>query len=69
MFVSGISVIGRNTGGVRLMKLAEGEKVVAMDKVAGEGEGNGRGKEGKQESAPSAPPKKPEPPLDPIIFA
>ena len=33
--VSGISTIGRNTQGVRLMKLAHGEKVAAVARVAG----------------------------------
>ena len=36
LFVKDISVIGRNTGGVRLMKLEEKEKVVAMEKVVAE---------------------------------
>jgi len=56
MFVKHINVIGRNTGGVRLMKLAEGEKVVAMDKVISDGvepEGNGKGEtEGKPPGDP-----------------
>ena len=79
MFVSGISVIGRNTGGVRLMKLADGEKVVALDKVAGEAaEAGGEKKEGpknppgeppEEEKKEGAPRKKPETPLEPIIFA
>lgn len=85
MFVSGISVIGRNTGGVRLMKLAEGEKVVALDKVAGdaadaggekkeEPKGPGDGKDtpkdgGKGGRPPQSNPKKKEPELEPIIFA
>jgi len=37
MFVQDINVIGRNTGGVRLMKLEGGEKVVAMEKISGNG--------------------------------
>ena len=37
--VSGVSSIGRNTQGVRLMKLEEGDKVVAMAKVIAEDEG------------------------------
>jgi DNA gyrase subunit A len=41
MFVKDVSVIGRNTAGVRLMKLEEGERVVAIEKVAGE-EGEGK---------------------------
>ena len=32
--VSGISVIGRNTKGVRLFRVAEGEKVVSVTKIA-----------------------------------
>ena len=76
MFVKGISVIGRNTGGVRLMKLEEKEKVVAVEKVPAES-GNGNGNGGTM-SAPATPPgrqhaesekKKPEPPIEPIIFA
>ncbi|VVC01289.1 DNA gyrase subunit A [uncultured archaeon] len=51
MAVSGISVIGRNTGGVRLMKLDEKEKIVAMDKVAGEN--------GDSAKAPADAPKQP----------
>jgi len=39
LHVKDISVIGRNTGGVRLMKLDGGEKVVAMEKIAGNGNG------------------------------
>ena len=66
MFVSGISVLGRNTGGVRLMKMDEGEKVVAMDKDIAEAEGNGKGDGGGKQPAKKEPPK---PPLEPIIFA
>jgi DNA gyrase subunit A len=44
MPVKDISVIGRNTQGVRLMKLDEGEKVVAIEHLIPEGEnGNGNG--------------------------
>jgi len=47
--VSGISVIGRNTQGVRLMKLEDGDKVVAMAVIIsdGEEEPNNRSKEEK----------------------
>jgi DNA gyrase subunit A len=58
LFVKDISVIGRNTGGVRLMKLDEGEKVVAIDKVAGEN-GNGDGEAGDAKDAPKQPPGEP----------
>ena len=34
--VKGISAIGRNTQGVRLMKLAAGERIVAVARIAGE---------------------------------
>ena len=39
-----ISVIGRNTQGVRLIRLAEGEKLVGVDRIESEeGEENGGG--------------------------
>jgi DNA gyrase subunit A len=42
-----VSVVGRNTQGVRLIELGEGEKLVGVEKVAeseeGEGEGEGAG--------------------------
>jgi DNA gyrase subunit A len=63
IFVKDISVIGRNTGGVRLMKLDEGEKIVAVEKVhvengdagsqSGDGKDDGGGKKG--EPGPSQP--------------
>ena len=78
MFVKDISVIGRNTGGVRLMKLDEKEKVVAVEKVSsvggetkgdgtGEGpkDGNGGGTPGAQlekQTTKDAPQKKGSPP-------
>ncbi|MCX8194976.1 MAG: DNA gyrase subunit A, partial [Candidatus Micrarchaeota archaeon] len=37
-FVKDVSVIGRNTAGVRLMKLDEGEKIVAVEKLSSEDE-------------------------------
>ncbi len=37
--VRGISVIGRNTQGVTLMKLEEGDKVVAVEKIVQDGNG------------------------------
>jgi DNA gyrase subunit A len=43
--VSGVSIQGRNTQGVRLITLAEGEKLVGMDKVAEYGNGDGAGDE------------------------
>ena len=58
MFVADISVIGRNTGGVRLMKLEGGEKVVAMEKISGNG--NGAAEAGAQETqGPGNGPQKP----------
>jgi len=39
MSVEGISTIGRNTQGVRLMRLREGDRVVSAAKVVGEKEG------------------------------
>lgn len=56
--VNGISVIGRNTGGVRLMKLDEGEKVVAMEKVVIESGNGGSGGNGAPKP-PAAPDEKP----------
>src|SRR5450756_817 len=45
--VKGISVIGRNTQGVRLIDLAEGEKVVAIARLAEkEEDDNKEGEEG-----------------------
>ncbi|MBI2138703.1 hypothetical protein HYU13_03885, partial [Candidatus Woesearchaeota archaeon] len=41
---SGISIIGRNTQGMRMMRLEEGDKVVAAAKIAGEGRIIGEGK-------------------------
>ncbi|VVC00459.1 DNA gyrase subunit A [uncultured archaeon] len=80
LFVKDVSVIGRNTGAVRLMKLDEKEKVVAVEKVssvAGENAGD-NAKEGPK-NPPGEPPtagrketaqkKKKEPELEPIIFA
>ena len=53
MFVRDISVIGRNTSGVRLMKLDEKEKVVAVEKLASDEEGDdGEKKQGKPGGAP-----------------
>jgi len=57
MFVKDISVIGRNTGGVRLMKLDEKEKVVAVEKLHTDdanGNGNGASGENKDSSKPPA---------------
>ncbi len=53
IFVKDISVIGRNTGGVRLMKLDEGEKVVAVEKVH---IGNENGAGGGDNDGPGLPP-------------
>jgi DNA gyrase subunit A len=40
MPVDGIPTIGRNTQGVRLIRLEEGEKVVAMERMAEKEEGD-----------------------------
>jgi len=45
LFVKDVSIIGRNTGGVRLMKLDEGEKIVALEKVGADAD-DGSAKEG-----------------------
>jgi DNA gyrase subunit A len=49
-YMKNVRVIGRNTLGVNLFKLAEGEKVVAMDRVA---EPSGNGSEESLEEAPA----------------
>jgi DNA gyrase subunit A len=41
MPVSEISVVGRNTQGVRLMRLGEDEKLVGLERVAGDGDAAG----------------------------
>jgi DNA gyrase subunit A len=67
MPVADISVIGRNTKGVRIMKLEEGEKVVAVERLAKE---NGNGEEKKEEASDakegneSSAEKKSQPPAD-----
>jgi hypothetical protein len=43
MTVDGIPTIGRNTQGVRLIRLEEGEKVVAMERPGREEEGEREG--------------------------
>jgi len=85
MFVKDISVIGRNTGGVRLMKLDEGEKIVAIEKLHAEengksenggngnaGNGDGAGAAAKPPSAPAVVEEKktqPQVKKDDIIYA
>lgn len=81
LFVKDVSVIGRNTGGVRLMKLDEGEKIVALEKISpDEAEPAAQGAEAQKEEAKDAPqaddekkegpkPPKEEPPPEPIIIA
>ncbi|MFA6328875.1 MAG: DNA gyrase subunit A [Candidatus Micrarchaeia archaeon] len=64
LFVKDVSIIGRNTGGVRLMKLDDGEKVVALEKVGAESD-DGNGKEdgegnGERKDEPPQPPGAPE---------
>ncbi len=73
LFVKDVSIIGRNTGGVRLMKLNEDgkEKVVALEKVAADADdGNGKeegtakqGAEGKKDEPPK-PPQQAQKPAD-----
>jgi DNA gyrase subunit A len=41
--VSDIPVLGRNTQGVRIMRLAEVEKLVGLERIAGEDSGDGEG--------------------------
>jgi DNA gyrase subunit A len=41
--VAGISQLGRNTQGVRIIRLSEGERVVAVARVLDPGNGNGNG--------------------------
>ncbi|MBS3069161.1 hypothetical protein J4441_02225, partial [Candidatus Micrarchaeota archaeon] len=50
---AGISVVGRNTKGVRLMRMQENEKVVALAVVKKEPDGNGNKAE-KKEDAPAS---------------
>ncbi|HEY3358148.1 MAG TPA: DNA gyrase subunit A [Polyangia bacterium] len=52
MPVSGIPLIGRNTQGVRLIRLEEGEKVVAVERLAEKAEGEDEGAEGVEVAAP-----------------
>jgi len=59
LHVKDVSIIGRNTGGVRLMKLDEKEKVVALEKVAADADENGEAKgngKGKKDEPPQMPP-------------
>jgi len=58
LFLKDVSVIGRNTAGVRLMKLDEGEKVVALEKIRVE-EGEGGKSPGEGRDAPKSPPQAP----------
>ncbi len=57
MPVSGISVIGRNTQGVTLIRLAEGEKVVALARVTepANGEVDAAADEAEQQASSAAP--------------
>ncbi|MCX8175312.1 MAG: DNA gyrase subunit A [Candidatus Micrarchaeota archaeon] len=65
--VRDVSVIGRNTAGVRLMKLEEGEKIAAVEKISGD-EAEGAESSGKKGGAAESPEPK-QPPLEPIIYA
>jgi len=44
--IAEISVLGRNTQGVRVMRLEEGETLVGVERVAGDGEDEGDGEDG-----------------------
>ena len=41
--VSDIPVLGRNTQGVRIMRLGDGEKLVGLERIAGDDSQNGEG--------------------------
>jgi DNA gyrase subunit A len=41
--VNDIPVLGRNTQGVRIMRLEEGEKLVGLESIAGEDSQDGEG--------------------------
>jgi len=78
LFVKDVSVIGRNTGGVRLMKLDEGERIVALEKISPDAEEaepekkdeqEGKKEEGKAAKETVKKEEKPEPPPEPIIIA
>jgi DNA gyrase subunit A len=43
--VSGISVLGRNTQGVKLIAMAEGERLSSIERIVGLDEGNGTSSE------------------------
>jgi DNA gyrase subunit A len=54
---SGIRVVGRNTQGVRIMNLKEGDKIASLAKVAREeGEGETPAEPAREDDAPPAPP-------------
>ncbi|MGE0383855.1 MAG: DNA gyrase subunit A [Gammaproteobacteria bacterium] len=66
--VADISLVGRNTQGVRLIRLAEGEHLVGIGRIVDdEGNGNGAGSgDAAPEGAPAdAPPGAPDPGSDP----
>lgn len=80
MFVKDINVIGRNTAGVRLMRIDNDEKVVAIERIAGNDAYVGPVEaeelpDGKNKTPPSAPmgeeekKKKPKAGPDDIIYA
>ena len=79
LFVKDVSVIGRNTGGVRLMKLDEGEKIVALEKISPDAADSEPGpsaqkeepaaREKREERKEGPKPPKEEPPPEPIIIA
>jgi DNA gyrase subunit A len=52
--VADLSIIGRNTQGVRLMVLEPGERIVAVAKLAEKDEGNGDSETEEEDSAGGA---------------
>jgi len=44
--VEDVSVLGRNTQGVRLIRLQDGDRLVGLDRIEGLGEGDGDGEDG-----------------------
>ncbi len=53
--VEGVSVVGRNTQGVRLISLADGERLVGMEPIAEVGENGGNGDSGQDGTGADAP--------------
>jgi len=55
--VEGVSVVGRNTQGVRLITLGDGEKLVGMEPIADMGNGEGGDSEGDEDEVGSVDPE------------